>query len=71
MNESKMISGPPLNSDEIAKNNGIISIQEDLEFKLNAQSNKLSIGVYSSRTFKEDILLFFNDVSLKKALKSE
>ena len=49
----------------------MISIAEDLEFKLDQKCNKLSVFIYATRTFKEDILLFFNDVSLRKALATE
>ena len=62
---------PPITNDLITRNNGMIPIQSDLDFQLNTGANKLSISVYAIRTFKEDILLFFNDVSMKKALTTE
>lgn len=71
MNETKIIPAPPITNDLITKNNGQIPISQDLEFKLNPSSNKISISVYAIRTFKEDVLLFFNDVSLNKALSTE
>ena len=55
----------------ITKNNGVIPINEDMEFKMDQKSNKISVFIYASRTFKEDILLFFNDVSLRKPLSTE
>lgn len=33
--------------------------------------NKISVSVLATRTFKEDILLFLNDVSLRKPLATE
>lgn len=43
-------------------------MNEDLEFKMGHASHKISIYVYAMRTFKEDLLLFYNDVSLRKPL---
>ena len=58
-------------SDMVTENNGYININEDLEFKLIIGCSKISIYVYAPRTFKEDILLFYNDISLRKPLSTE
>jgi len=65
------VQAPQLSNEIITKSNGMISINEDLEFKMDQKSNKISVAIYSNRTFKEDILLFFNDVSLRKPLSTE
>ena len=39
--------------------------------KLNLGINKISAYVYANRTFKEDIMLFYNDISLKKCLSTD
>jgi hypothetical protein len=52
----------------VTRENGVIGVNEDLEFKMGHASHKISFYVYATRTFKEDILLFYNDVSLRKPL---
>ena len=39
--------------------------------RLHMGCNKLQVYVYAVRTFKEDVLLFYNDVSLRKPLSTE
>ena len=39
--------------------------------KLSLGLTQLSVHVYLLRTFKEDLLLFFNNVSLRKPLATE
>jgi hypothetical protein len=39
--------------------------------KLTLGINKISAYVYANRTFKEDIMLFYNDISLKKCLSTD
>ncbi|CDW73311.1 tectonin beta-propeller repeat-containing protein 1 [Stylonychia lemnae] len=69
--DSKKVEAPQITNEMITKNNGVIHIIEDLEFKLDQKCNKISVFIYANRTFKEDILLFFNDVSLRKPLSTE
>lgn len=71
MDESRIIKVPSITHKQFEKNHGIIELNEDLEFKLNQGANKLSVHLYANRTFMDDILLFHNDVSLKKVLSSE
>jgi len=58
-------------NNKLQKNKGFVKLNEDCELRLNFGVNKISIFVYAIRTFKEDLLLFFNDVSLKKPLSTE
>jgi hypothetical protein len=58
-------------NDKLQKNNGFVELNEDCEMSLNFGVNKITIGVYANRTFKEDLLLFYNDVSLRKLLSTE
>ena len=60
-----------ISNDMITRFNGQIPVNEDLEFKLNHGTNKITVYVYASRTFKEDLLLFYNEVSLRKPLSTE
>jgi len=39
--------------------------------KLSSFCNKLSINIYISRMFQDDILMFSNDVSLKKVMSTD
>jgi len=58
-------------SDMMTKFNGQFPINEDLEFKMTHGCHKIGVYVYAQRTFKEDLLLFFNDISLRKPLSTE
>ena len=49
----------------------MLSVDEDIEFDLNQGCAKLSIYVYALRTFKEDLLVCFNDLSLRKPLATD
>ena len=49
----------------------VLSVDEDIEFDLNQGCAKLSIYVYALRTFKEDLLVCFNDLSLRKPLATD
>lgn len=55
----------------LQKNQGIVQLDEDCEMKLTLGINKISAYVYANRTFKEDIMLFYNDISLKKCLSTD
>jgi hypothetical protein len=46
-------------------------LNEDCELKLTLGVNKISVYVYANRTFKEDIMLFYNDISLRKPLQTD
>ena len=55
----------------LQKKQGIVQLDEDCEMKLTLGINKISAYVYANRTFKEDIMLFYNDISLKKCLQTD
>ncbi len=55
----------------LQKNHGIVQLDEDCEMKLALGVNKISAYVYANRAFKEDIMLFYNDISLKKCLATD
>jgi hypothetical protein len=58
-------------NDKLLKNQGNVILNEDCELKLTLGVNKISVYVYANRTFKEDIMLFYNDISLRKPLQTD
>lgn len=67
-NDLRTVKNLVVTSEMVTKENGNLAINEDLEFKMGHASHKISVYVYANRTFKEDLLLFYNDVSLRKPL---
>lgn len=70
LEETKSIKIPEITNSMLTKYNGMIGINQDLEIKMNKNVTRLNIGVYSMRTFFEDVLLFYNDLSLRKVLQT-
>jgi hypothetical protein len=58
-------------NESITRHNGSLVYNEDHEMKLSLGLTQLSVHVYLLRTFKEDLLLFFNNFSLRKPLATE
>ncbi len=58
-------------NESITKHNGSLIFNEDHEMRLSMGLTSLSVHVYLLRTFKDDLLIFYNNVSLKKTLASE
>ncbi len=58
-------------SESITKHNGCLIFNEDHEMTLSLGLTRLSVHVYLLRTFKEDLLLFYNNVSLRKPLSTD
>ena len=58
-------------NESITKHNGSLIFNEDHEMTLSMGLSSLSVHVYLLRTFKDDLLIFYNNMSLKKTLATE